>query len=207
MQHPVKLGVGGRRTRGEAPTGFSWARLTLLRQNPRHATKLWIEQSLLELARKGPCCARAAVFIEIALAPAVQRSFQGRLRAVSGSYSSMAASPGGPAVRPRLVITEMVLENFKSYAGEQRIGPFHKVGCRQPAARQEARRRQLAAGGAPRRQQPWASERAAAPTETPFGAAPDVCWSFTPMLLESCFRPHEPRWFAASPRPCCCMCR
>ncbi|WOL08544.1 structural maintenance of chromosomes protein 4 [Canna indica] len=28
--------------------------------------------------------------------------------------------------RPRLVIKEMVLRNFKSYAGEQRIGPFHK---------------------------------------------------------------------------------
>ncbi|XP_042418803.1 structural maintenance of chromosomes protein 4-like [Zingiber officinale] len=28
--------------------------------------------------------------------------------------------------RARLVITEMVLRNFKSYAGEQRIGPFHK---------------------------------------------------------------------------------
>ncbi|BDA46592.1 Structural maintenance of chromosomes protein 4 [Coccomyxa sp. Obi] len=26
----------------------------------------------------------------------------------------------------RLIITEMVLENFKSYAGEQRVGPFHK---------------------------------------------------------------------------------
>lgn len=27
----------------------------------------------------------------------------------------------------RLVIREMVLENFKSYAGAQRVGPFHKV--------------------------------------------------------------------------------
>ena len=27
----------------------------------------------------------------------------------------------------RLVISEMVLENFKSYAGVQRVGPFHKV--------------------------------------------------------------------------------
>ncbi|ONK68794.1 uncharacterized protein A4U43_C05F16100 [Asparagus officinalis] len=31
-----------------------------------------------------------------------------------------------PAKRPRLFIKEMVLRNFKSYAGEQRIGPFHK---------------------------------------------------------------------------------
>jgi hypothetical protein len=27
----------------------------------------------------------------------------------------------------RLMIREMVLENFKSYAGIQRVGPFHKV--------------------------------------------------------------------------------
>lgn len=33
----------------------------------------------------------------------------------------------GPAPgRPRLVIDRMVLENFKSYAGTQEIGPFHK---------------------------------------------------------------------------------
>jgi len=41
----------------------------------------------------------------------------------------MAAPP------PRLVIKEMVLHNFKSYAGEQRIGPFHKArrrGGRRP---------------------------------------------------------------------------
>ncbi len=28
---------------------------------------------------------------------------------------------------PRLVISQMVLENFKSYAGAQHVGPFHKV--------------------------------------------------------------------------------
>lgn len=31
------------------------------------------------------------------------------------------------APQRRLIITEMALENFKSYAGEQRVGPFHKV--------------------------------------------------------------------------------
>lgn len=31
--------------------------------------------------------------------------------------------------QPRLVIREMVLENFKSYAGAQRVGPFHKVSA------------------------------------------------------------------------------
>ncbi len=37
-----------------------------------------------------------------------------------------APEANGPRAR-RLIITEMVLENFKSYAGEQRVGPFHKV--------------------------------------------------------------------------------
>lgn len=31
------------------------------------------------------------------------------------------------ATTPRLVISRMVLENFKSYAGAQHVGPFHKV--------------------------------------------------------------------------------
>eukprot|EP00256_Glycine_max_P042888 XP_006593676.1 structural maintenance of chromosomes protein 4 isoform X2 [Glycine max] len=30
------------------------------------------------------------------------------------------------SARPRLFIKEMVMRNFKSYAGEQRVGPFHK---------------------------------------------------------------------------------
>lgn len=39
-----------------------------------------------------------------------------------GSDSVRGASRG-----PRLFIREMVMKNFKSYAGEQRVGPFHKV--------------------------------------------------------------------------------
>lgn len=39
-----------------------------------------------------------------------------------GSDSGPGASRG-----PRLFIREMVMRNFKSYAGEQRVGPFHKV--------------------------------------------------------------------------------
>lgn len=35
-------------------------------------------------------------------------------------------APAG-AGRPRLVISRLELENFKSYAGLQHIGPFHKV--------------------------------------------------------------------------------
>ena len=38
----------------------------------------------------------------------------------------MAGEAATPS-RKRLVIKEMVLENFKSYAGVQRIGPFHKA--------------------------------------------------------------------------------
>ena len=34
---------------------------------------------------------------------------------------------GDSATTPRLVISRMVLENFKSYAGAQHVGPFHKV--------------------------------------------------------------------------------
>jgi structural maintenance of chromosome 4 len=40
--------------------------------------------------------------------------------------------PKGP--HPRLVIHKLVLVNFKSYAGRQEIGPFHKVGCFCPMA-------------------------------------------------------------------------
>ena len=41
---------------------------------------------------------------------------------------------------PRLIISEMVLENFKSYAGEQRVGPFHKVGLKIGCFRRERER-------------------------------------------------------------------
>lgn len=33
--------------------------------------------------------------------------------------------------KPRLVITHLVLVNFKSYAGRQEVGPFHAVGHKQ----------------------------------------------------------------------------
>ncbi len=33
----------------------------------------------------------------------------------------------GPTNKRRLVIREMELRNFKSYAGSQKVGPFHKV--------------------------------------------------------------------------------
>jgi len=39
---------------------------------------------------------------------------------------TIAEEPAGP--KARLVIHKMALVNFKSYAGRQEIGPFHKVG-------------------------------------------------------------------------------
>lgn len=36
-------------------------------------------------------------------------------------------SDGAEKAAKRLMITKMTLENFKSYAGVQEIGPFHKV--------------------------------------------------------------------------------
>ncbi|XP_065856626.1 structural maintenance of chromosomes protein 4 [Euphorbia lathyris] len=40
--------------------------------------------------------------------------------------SSDSVRPGGSSKTPRLFIKEMIMRNFKSYAGEQRVGPFHK---------------------------------------------------------------------------------
>jgi len=37
------------------------------------------------------------------------------------------SADGKEQAKPRLVIKSMVLENFKSYAGAQHVGPFHKV--------------------------------------------------------------------------------
>ncbi len=37
----------------------------------------------------------------------------------------MASAGAAAAPAKRLIITRMVLENFKSYAGVQNIGPFH----------------------------------------------------------------------------------
>ncbi|KAG8643227.1 hypothetical protein MANES_11G018150v8 [Manihot esculenta] len=42
---------------------------------------------------------------------------------VNESHSGLASES---SKAPRLFIKEMVMRNFKSYAGEQRVGPFHK---------------------------------------------------------------------------------
>ncbi len=46
------------------------------------------------------------------------------------------SEPEGP--KPRLVIHKMALVNFKSYAGRQVIGPFHKVSSRHISSRTDA---------------------------------------------------------------------
>jgi hypothetical protein len=43
------------------------------------------------------------------------------------SPSTTTTKAGKEQPKPRLVIKSMVLENFKSYAGGQHVGPFHKV--------------------------------------------------------------------------------
>ncbi|CAI9109700.1 OLC1v1009573C1 [Oldenlandia corymbosa var. corymbosa] len=43
-----------------------------------------------------------------------------------GEFTAGGSAPTGTGSRlPRLFIKEMVMRNFKSYAGEQRVGPFH----------------------------------------------------------------------------------
>ncbi|KAE9590353.1 putative structural maintenance of chromosomes protein [Lupinus albus] len=45
---------------------------------------------------------------------------------LSPTASGSDSARGRSTTRPRLFIKEMVMRNFKSYAGEQRVGPFHK---------------------------------------------------------------------------------
>jgi structural maintenance of chromosome 4 len=45
--------------------------------------------------------------------------------AAAATIGATGNGPNGPTT-VRLMITKMVLENFKSYAGVQEIGPFHK---------------------------------------------------------------------------------
>lgn len=44
-----------------------------------------------------------------------------------GFESTLGAMEASSQVPPRLMIAQMELENFKSYAGVRTIGPFHKV--------------------------------------------------------------------------------
>lgn len=42
-------------------------------------------------------------------------------------HSEDATTPETSTLQGRLIIDRIVIENFKSYAGRQEIGPFHKV--------------------------------------------------------------------------------
>lgn len=61
---------------------------------------------------------------EVRLAPR-NRQDTSELPSVRTSFFERAAA--SQEKRPRLVISKMVLHNFKSYAGTVEIGPFHKV--------------------------------------------------------------------------------
>jgi hypothetical protein len=62
--------------------------------------------------------------------PACSRSSRGQHSAHSAQAANMASMDvDQDHPKKRLMIREMVLENFKSYAGAQHIGPFHKVGA------------------------------------------------------------------------------
>lgn len=74
---------------------------TVEAQAPRHATPEEEEHSLLD------------------------RPVSPDLQSQSQVQPTIPEEPQGP--KPRLVIHKMALVNFKSYAGRQEIGPFHKV--------------------------------------------------------------------------------
>ena len=44
----------------------------------------------------------------------------------SDVQSDVHSSAHSQTVKPRLMISKIVMENFKSYGGRQEIGPFHK---------------------------------------------------------------------------------
>jgi hypothetical protein len=61
--------------------------------------------------------------------PATPRSQRSQRMASDFSIRSEPQKSPTPEeeAKPRMVMTRMVLNNFKSYAGRQNIGPFHKV--------------------------------------------------------------------------------
>lgn len=65
---------------------------------------------------------------------------------IMAAPSSSEGAAGASAPRTRLIITHMTLENFKSYAGVQQIGPFHKVSAGRRTRAADAPFRANAAG-------------------------------------------------------------
>jgi hypothetical protein len=58
----------------------------------------------------------------------VHLNIRRRARDIMAAAHERDGDEGTKAPKPRLAIKKMVLENFKSYAGAQHVGPFHKVG-------------------------------------------------------------------------------
>lgn len=63
----------------------------------------------------------------IPTSPLLNRSSPARALAHGGSAIKSPVPQPPPEPKQRLVITKLVLNNFKSYAGRQEIGPFHSV--------------------------------------------------------------------------------
>lgn len=63
----------------------------------------------------------------IPTSPLLNRSSPARALAHGGSAVKSPVSQPPPVPKQRLVISKLVLNNFKSYAGRQEIGPFHSV--------------------------------------------------------------------------------
>lgn len=63
----------------------------------------------------------------IPTSPLLNRSSPARSLAHGGSAVKSPVPQPPPAPKQRLVISKLVLNNFKSYAGRQEIGPFHSV--------------------------------------------------------------------------------
>lgn len=61
--------------------------------------------------------------------PSIKTSGHVVNHAISNANFEQANAQVPSTPKSRLMITKMVLENFKSYAGIQNIGPFHKVNC------------------------------------------------------------------------------
>lgn len=71
-------------------------------------------------------CLSTCVWVSLAVSDGVvdNRSLEEILSSISPPPPPAMTNEAGA---PRLMITHIVNQNFKSYAGEQILGPFHKV--------------------------------------------------------------------------------
>lgn len=71
-------------------------------------------------------CLSACVWVSLAVSDGVvdDRSLEEILSSITPPPPPAMTNEAGA---PRLMITHIVNQNFKSYAGEQILGPFHKV--------------------------------------------------------------------------------